>query len=189
MAPKEPMLTIRPEQYEVLRRTLLRQFEDEMVEHLDNFAPKHCEVIKESGIRTVIRLGVERAKEYGFTNRGPVRFYIELMFMFGSYFDTDPQYQWAGEVLNDRAVSDQMFRASGLHYKATDYVERVSGPNHVYSIEALRRLTRSAIESLAPGVDFQQTAALGLANLYPQKSKNPLNTYGAPIPLSRLSPR
>jgi hypothetical protein len=165
------MLTIRLEQCEVLGRTSLRHFEDEMVEHLNNFAPKHCEVIKESGIRTVIRLGIERAKEYGFTNRGPVRFYIELMFMFGSYFDTDSQYQWAGEVLSDRAVSDQMFRANGLYHRATRYVERISGPNHVYSIEALRRLTRPAIESLALGADFHRSAVIVLTNLYPQKSQ------------------
>ena len=43
-------------------------------------------------MRREIRFGLERAGSYGFTIRGPVRFYIELMVRLGCDFDTDPPY-------------------------------------------------------------------------------------------------
>ena len=91
------MWTIRQEQAEAFRQNALQKFEDEMVEHLQGFASGHWMVIGEKTGRLVIQLGLKNAGQYGFTNRGPVRFYIELMFMFGSYFDTDPQYPWANQ--------------------------------------------------------------------------------------------
>lgn len=95
------MLIIRKETMEVFEEALLRNFEDEMVQHIKQFTPRHSEIIGEQCVRQVAKMGIERARQYGLTNRGPVRFYIELMFMLGSNFDTDPQYPWAGEILND----------------------------------------------------------------------------------------
>ena len=89
-------MKIRKEQMAALDRAALKAFEDELVRHLQDFDPKHTTVLDEDGVRQVIRLGMERAAKYGLTNRGPIRFYIELMFLFGSDFDTDPWLPWAG---------------------------------------------------------------------------------------------
>src|SRR5207302_709278 len=72
------MLEIRSEQITVFEQAALEAFEDEMVEHLKKFSPEHCEVMGEPRVRSVIQLGMARAKTYGFTNRGPVRFYLEM---------------------------------------------------------------------------------------------------------------
>src|SRR5579863_8700811 len=105
------MWTIRQEQIETFRRATLQQFEDRMVTHLQQFAPRHWRVMSEADGRKVIRLGIDRAAQRGFTNEGPVRFFIELMFMFGSYFDTDLQHPWATAILEDSAFPDQIARA------------------------------------------------------------------------------
>src|SRR6266540_2596886 len=112
------MLIIRPTQLNSFEEAALRHFEDEMVPHLAKFAPKHCQVIGEQAVRQAIRLGIGRARKFGLTNRGPVRFYIELMFMFGCDFDNDPQLDWANEVLNDTTLLDQMAKAERLYDRA-----------------------------------------------------------------------
>lgn len=165
------MLTIRPEQDEALREAALDRFEDEMVEHLRRFAPKHCEVLGETAVRKVIRLGMERAKGYGFTNRGPVRFYLELMMMFGSYFDTDLQLPWASRVLADSGITDQMARGDRLYHAFGEYASEVLGPGYRYEFEALRRLSQMGAEEPPGSVDRpEEFGAAALESLYPQKA-------------------
>ena len=45
------MLVIRNEQMQPLQKFALEEFENELVEHVKEFAPKHSEVIKDEGVR------------------------------------------------------------------------------------------------------------------------------------------
>jgi len=144
------MLTIRPEQVEAFRQHHLQKFEDEMVEHLKKFAPRHWKVMGEHDGRVVIRLGIEQARKYGFTNRGPVRFYIELMFMFGSYFDTDPQYPWATAVLTSPDYVYQSVRADRLYAAMNEYIASVVEPERDSAIAAAGNLLDPGFEKLLP---------------------------------------
>lgn len=163
------MLTMRQDQVEAFRQYHLQKFENDMVAHLQKFAPKHWQAIGEQTGRQVIRLGIEQAKKYGFTNRGPVRFYIELMFLFGSYFDTDPQFPWVRSVLHDPETMDQMVRADRLFYAMREYVAQVPGPKHKHLVEALERLSRTKVEEVAkPGIPLEECAAQELRAIYPQ---------------------
>jgi hypothetical protein len=164
------MHIIRKEQMAVFQQAAFKDFEDQMVEHLKRFTPRHCEVMGEPAVRTVIRMGIERAMHYGFTNRGPVRFYIELMFMFGSYFDTDPLMTWAAEILDDPLISDQMVRAERLYEKLADYVEKVAGPDNKSVNEALCRARQQRFEDLSvPVENFENEIIARLAANYPEK--------------------
>ncbi len=133
-------MIIRAEQLNVLAEDTLRRFEGEMLEHLRAFSPRHCSVIGDDGVREVIRLGLERAGNYRLTKRGPVRYFIELMFNLGSFFDTDLQFPWAAEALNDMSVTDEMDRAEILFDLATLYFRNTAGENNRYAVEALRRV-------------------------------------------------
>src|SRR6266700_1172129 len=144
------MLTIRPEQGEPFRQHPLQKFEDEMVEHLKKFAPRHWKVMGEHDGRVVIRLGIEQARKYGFTNRGAVRFYIELMFMFGSYFDTDPQYPWATAVLTSPDYVYQSVRADPLYAAMNEYIASVVEPERDSAIAAAGNLLDPGFEKLLP---------------------------------------
>ena len=145
-----------------------------MVDHLLQFSPKHCEVIKELRVREVVRLGVERAGSFGLTNRGPVRLFIELMFMFGSEFATDPQHAWAAPSLEETMPGDQMYRAELLYSAAQKYLEDVSGPGHRYAVAALRR-TRIEIsvgdplQFDVPPEQFGSCMLSVLRRVYPEK--------------------
>lgn len=165
-----PVLNIRPEQVKLFAQSGTDQFENEMVAHLKVFAKRHCEVIGEKYVRETVKLGIANSRKYGFSRRGPTRFFIELMFMFGGYFDTDVQHPWASEVLGDPHVSDEMFRADGLHRKMLDYVEQVSGPQNAHARSALSA-TRKFASDASPEkwTDLRPELMTGLREAYPQK--------------------
>lgn len=163
------MWTFREHQIEAFRQHQLQTFEDEMVDHLQKFAPRHWKVMGEQDGRRVIRLGIERARNYGFNNRGPVCYYIELMFMFGSYYDSDPQYPWASAVLNN-SLLDQMARAEHLFASMNQYLRQVTGPDHQYLTLAMQRLTRyRSSDFVRSGLDLEDSLLENLAIIYPQK--------------------
>jgi hypothetical protein len=140
-----------------------------MVRHLNEFSPRHCKVIGEPAVREVIRRGIENAGKYGFTNRGPVRLYIELMFMFGSGFDTDPLLGWGAEILKSEAGT-QMERAERLHTKTLEFADTTAGPGFEYAKEAFRRARQVRYEDLkVPPGDFESGCAARLRTGYPQK--------------------
>jgi hypothetical protein len=154
---------------ETFRQAAARTFEDQTVEHLKNFAPKHYEVLGEAGMREVVRLGVERAGKYGFTDRRAVRFHVELMFLFGSFFDTDLQFPWAASILRDTTV-DQLQRADLLHQETMKYLDQVAGPGNEYAIEALRRARAGLSKSWPPSsTGLEEVLARQMEITYPQK--------------------
>jgi hypothetical protein len=133
------MLKIRKQQIEVFEQAALRNFEDEMVAHSKEFSPRLCEVLGEEQLLVALRHAMDRAGTCGFTYRGPIRLYIELMFLCGSNFATDPQYPAIGEVL--KAAGDQMQRAEQIHEGVLDYLEKVAGPNNVNVRKALEAVS------------------------------------------------
>ena len=163
------MLTIREDQVEAFRQHHLQVFEEEMVVHLNNFAPVLCQVRGEDCMRNVIRQGVHRAGQYGFTNRGPVRFYIELMISLGSDFDTDPQYPWAGENLRNNELGDQSLRADLLFDQLCRYMDHVAGPKFQHTIEALRRVGVMDCDTTGLSGDIASGLMSTLEKLFPEK--------------------
>jgi hypothetical protein len=163
------MLVIRREQMEVFRQAILAAFENEMVAHSKDFSPRLCEVIGEEQLRVAIRRAMGRAGGHGLTERGPVRLFIELMFLFGSDFDTDPQYPWAAKFL--QSSEDQMQRAERLYERTLDYQDKVSGPDAANTRKALEDLSVLARRPLPfPPEDFDAGMLREMARVYPQKA-------------------
>lgn len=79
-----------------------------MLAHPNDFAPLMIKTIDTEQTRKLIQLGMFHAAKYGFTFRGSVRLNLELMLLLGSYFDTNPEYPWAAEILNDRQSGSQV---------------------------------------------------------------------------------
>jgi hypothetical protein len=166
-----PMLRLTAAQEELMRELGWRAFADEMVIHLGRFAPEHCRVIGEDNVRRAIALGIERGRKYGFTYRGPLRFYLELMFMFGSDFDTDPQFpEWGRDLLGGGDEDDQLYRAERIHEQLADFYERVIGSDRGLALQALRRTLELARGPLPFGDDeLVPGLAWSMQQLYPQK--------------------
>ena len=116
-----------------------------------------------------LRQAMARAAGYGFTNRGPIRLFIELMFLCGSAFDNDPQYPALSRVL--RSSDDQMDRAEQIHEGFLDYLERVSGPGAANVRKALRDFLTFARESVTfSAKDFVAGVLQEMTRTFPQKA-------------------
>lgn len=116
------ILRIRDEQFKIFEAAALRNFEEEMVAHSKEYAPRLCNVLGEEQLRMALRRAMQRADGYGFTNRGSIRLYIEMIFLFGSDFDTDPQYPAIGKIL--RTDDEQMQRAEQLFEITINYQDQ-----------------------------------------------------------------
>ena len=163
------MLKIRAAQFKVFEEAALQSFEDEMVVHSRKLTPRLSKVLGEDQLRVALRQAMERAGTYGFTNRGPVRLYIELMFLYGSDFDTDPQYPEVAQVLN--ASGDQMQRAERLFEMILDYQDNVSGLDAVNVRKALEALSVAARQPLSlSSNDFDVEMLREMHRAFPQKA-------------------
>lgn len=153
----------------VFEQAALRNFEDEMVGHSKEFTPRLCEVIGEEQLRVALRQAMTRAANYGFTYRGPIRLYIELMFLCGSDFDTDPQYPAIGEVLN--AAEDQMARAEQIYEGFVDYHGKVSGENNINVRKSLTFLSEFARKPVSFSLNnFVAEMLQQMTRAFPQKA-------------------
>lgn len=95
------MIVIRSEQIEVLREPVLKQFEDEMVIHLQAAFAAEIEDMSEEELRATIRLGVKNAEKYDITISTDVSRFIEYMVCYGEDFDVSPELEWISETLNN----------------------------------------------------------------------------------------
>ncbi len=163
------MLIIRQQQMETFRKAALAAFETEMVLHCNEFSPHLYKVIGEKQMRVAVCRTIDRAYGHGFTNRGPIRLFIEMMLLFGSNFDTDPQYSWAAKILH--TSDDQMQRAEQLYNKILDYQEKVSGPdaaNTLKSLEELSVLVQKPVTFSAN--NFVTGICKEITSVFPQKA-------------------
>lgn len=142
------MVIINRSQIQAFETAARSHFENQMVAHARMFSPRLHQVIGGAQMREAIRQGINNAFKYGFTRRGPVQFYIDMMLLFGSSVGDDPQYPWAIELLRTGDGADQMARAERLHHEVLKYLENVHGPNNDYVYQALRRLCDLSTENI-----------------------------------------
>lgn len=165
------MLVIRPEQMDVFRRQARLAFEREMLAHLQAFSPPLYEVTGPEQMLKVVRFGIDAAAAHGITFRGPVRLYLELMLLFGSRFDTDPQYPWVAEILGDGNRATQMQRANALYKKTLDYRREVVGWEDAHATAAYGRVAQMAERPVVVPLEELAFALLReIKDLYPEKA-------------------
>jgi len=143
-------LVIRDAQRPALRAVSLQTFRERMVEHLFAFSPQHCAGIGEAAVQEVVALGIERSAQHGFSQRGPVRLYLEMMLLMGSHFDTDPQLPLPmADLLRDRDKAAQLDRADRLHGELLRHMRQALGRANRHAraaIDRLRTMSSSALE-------------------------------------------
>ncbi len=162
------MLVIRKSQVDAFHEASLAEFEREMIAHSQAFSPRLCEILGPEQVSLAVRQAMGRAACYGFTFRGPIRLYIELMFLCGSDFDTDPQYAAIAEEL--KSTSDQMVRADRIWQGVVDYNRRVCGVNNINVLNAERYLAQFARSSISfVESNFDEMIERELEIAFPQK--------------------
>lgn len=99
------MLTLRKEQKQAFVAERRLRFEDRVLAYLREAHAAVCAAMGEADARASIRLGMERANEYGLTDEHDVVRYIDAMYRLGPSFDTDPRFPWAEAALCHPALS------------------------------------------------------------------------------------
>lgn len=170
------MVQIAPNEFDAFRDDARSVFEAEMLKHLQQFSPPLFSAVGEPAMQSFVRFGIERAKQYGYVLRGPVRLYLELMLLFGSYFTEDPQYPWAkrGHASVEQAAATspaEMEHAQALYENACEYRKHVAGPDDQFGLAALKRLHTQAESSQdIPDTDTIRFVSQSLRNIYAQKA-------------------
>jgi hypothetical protein len=134
------LLTIRGDQLRVLSLSVLERFKQDLLRHLAWFAPELHALRGDQAFRQVIDDGVAHAARYGFTNRGPLRFFLECMFAYGTEFDRDLQIPDVRERLTEPHANGQLWRAEQVFDAIRGYHLSTRGATNEFAIAALRRL-------------------------------------------------
>jgi hypothetical protein len=93
------VLLIRDEQVSALRRVRQKEYEKRLAAHLRKYFSETCADLGARGLRDAVRYGIHRARSYGIHSERDVVKYLNLMFVFGRDFDTDPRFPWAASML------------------------------------------------------------------------------------------
>lgn len=162
------MLTIRKDQLDAFQQASLASFEREMVAHSKEFSPEICHAVGDEQVRSAVSNAGTRARGYGFTNRGPIRLFLEMTILLGHGFDSDPQYPWAANIL--RSNEDQMQRAEALYNKIIEYQE-ISPPDGAPAEKALQSLLNLREQALPfSSHDFSTGMVPEIERVFPEKA-------------------
>lgn len=163
------MLRIGEDQLAAFRTSAWQAFEDEMIEHAQEFSPTLTSVIGKEQTRRAVREMIGFADEQGFALCGPIRLCIELMLMCGSGFAFDPQYPGIGKAL--RGGGSEMARAKRMQSAHDRYIDAVVGLGNANVLKALQTLASLRPELFA----FEETnlgrdLAAMVYDVFPQRA-------------------
>jgi len=166
------MLSIRQAQVVVLEKSLVASAELRLAGYIQESFPRDADALGPAHVRGVVRFGMERARLRGHRTEREIYLFLTLAFMLGSYFDEDPQLEWAGRILQDPAETNSAVRLDRLHDEALRYLDQVAGVNNEHLRRALVRLKNFDFNS-AQGIAAErlETGIAGLLeSFYPQKA-------------------
>jgi hypothetical protein len=143
----EHAVVIRKEQMRALEDSRANAFRSELAAHVRGIAPVRCRLMGDAAVRSTVALGLQRADLQRFTLRGSARFYVEAMFLLGSFFDTDCQYAALTQPLLDD--DPEMTRADRLYESVMEYTDAALGPQGWLERQALNRAVQTPFEKLA----------------------------------------
>lgn len=164
------VIKIKDSQLQALESHALEGFVHELVAHCYQHFPHIQRTVEENVLRKVLADCIEKAEQIGFTQRGPVKFYLDMLIVYGVGFETDPQYPWVRDILEKTAHLPQMDRALALHQKSDEYLDLVSGPQNRFMFEVAERLEQIELENAnIYKTGFSSYMHTLLKEFYPQK--------------------
>ncbi|CDL82813.1 hypothetical protein [Xenorhabdus szentirmaii] len=158
------------EQYNKLKIHAFNAYLDELLVNCNESYP-HIEIkLGKEGLRTALTDAVEKAKNDGFDQRGPVQFYIDMYILFGTEFQTDPQYTWIKTILDNHTQLGQLEITTLLYHEVTRYFNEIQGEQDEYLKTSVSKLQNINIEGLNVQWNTYESNVDALLNsLYPQK--------------------
>src|ERR1035437_4148836 len=109
----------------------------DLLEHMWRRFPQHCVALTDPQALLFVDLAIERAAGQGFRFRNEIHSYGNVMVYLGSYFDEDPQWDWAGESLNASASLDAPQRMVQLYARMNEVLRTLVGDQGEFYRRAL----------------------------------------------------
>jgi hypothetical protein len=102
---------------DAFRGAAMSDYENRLLKYLRECFPEQVKTDGDAKTRMTIREGIQRASEHALITELDTALYIEVMYLLGPEFETDPRYPWAGEIL--RGPAD---KAKRLHSRASEVI-------------------------------------------------------------------
>lgn len=109
---------IRKEQFEVIQKAALGDFEARTTSFLTRSHPEQVRMLGHDGLRDLIQYGSSRADRYAIVGENERSQFIEIMLLLGRNFEEESGCSWAQAILNDSRVPNARERIALLR-KAT----------------------------------------------------------------------
>ncbi|WP_338803406.1 hypothetical protein WDV76_14715 [Xenorhabdus griffiniae] len=120
-------IELNEDQWNMLRKHSFNSYIDELIVHCNESYPYLYIKLGKDGLRSALKNAVEKAKNEGFDQRGAVQFYIDMFILFGTEFQTDPQYAWIKAIFDNHSHLGQLEKTSLLYHEVTRYLTEVHG--------------------------------------------------------------
>jgi len=163
------MIELCDPQIDLLKAFSLKKDTDDFIIHCRKMFPSLVTLQRKEHLRPYIEQSVELAKKAGFTQRGPVCVYMDMMIILGVGFERDPLHAWlAPDALTDS--SSQLEKSMALYAALKNYLNTVYGEQGMFFEESLQRLRHITINTLPVNPDsYSENVHALLHALYPQR--------------------
>jgi hypothetical protein len=86
---------------EILSQYMVEQFVNRAVIHLRTAFPGQIKEVSDTYLRGKIHSGIDKARQYNINFEEDVLRYLEYIIEYGTDFDINPDFSWAGKILMD----------------------------------------------------------------------------------------
>ncbi len=164
---------IREEQMQAFGAAAVQNFEASVAAKLKERFPKQCAAMGEDALKELVHLGRELAEEHGFKTCNGISAYIHLMVPLGAWFDRDPQYPWAGELLDRGGFCNEQARFRALRERGVEFLNQIAGPGGAFVKAMMIRLRSEKLDGFeASGLPQVETYMLQrLHSIFPERAE------------------
>lgn len=106
------MLTIRDAQMHTLEEALWLRL---IFEHIQECFPVQCEKLGTETSCDLVQRALNKAREYNFNQFVDIQQYVDLVIVLGEDFESEPEFAWTREILEDANPAGAKFRATWLY--------------------------------------------------------------------------
>ena len=121
------MFIIRKQHMEAFAGVAMRNYEDRLLEHVRESFPEQVKTDGDAKTRETIQAGIQSARRHSLLTERDAALYIEVMYILGPEFETDPRYPWAGEILQGTGNGAPAGKAERLHARASEAARATDG--------------------------------------------------------------
>lgn len=121
------MLVIRKEQMKVFEEYTFRSFINRVSDHVVKIWPELCTEMGEVAFKGSIERGIKSAFAYGINTENDIVGYIDLMYIFGFDFTSDPNIPWAIDILLEKNLHPH--KKMEMLYEMAEQALEISGKN------------------------------------------------------------